>query len=169
MIDDFLEHEDAIGRAALARLARPESYPGLPVLERSAILLRLFRFEGVGRYWVWIVVPSHHEYTVRRVMWDRPGDYRPAATTPTTFGSDAVAQSAEIDARLAQLQACLLHPFVRTSIVGLDGVNFGVEYGTYFQRARLCWWSGAAADWHALQEWFDAMVKYLDDVLPSGA
>ena len=166
MIDNFLEHEDGTGRAALGILARPEAYPGLPPLPRQTVVLRLLRFEGLGLYTVWIVARDAHECHARRVIWDRPGDYRPGLSAPTTFGADVLVARADVEDRLSQLARCVVAPFAPIAVAGIDGINFGIEYGTFWRAACLYWWSGAAAEWQGLQWWFDDTVDYLDAVLP---
>ena len=167
MIDAFLEHATGLEARALEILRRPETYPGLPALQRSDVVLRLTRFEGLGRYLVWVVAARANVYLVRRVIWDRPTDHRPGAIAPTTFGSDADAPAELLERHLAALRSIALPPFIPCDTVGIDGVNFGVEYGNYMRSAGLYWGSSVPEDWRLLGDWFSGCVETLEAVLPA--
>jgi hypothetical protein len=167
MIEEYADHENAVGRAAIARLAAPEAYPGLPPLKQSEVILRLLRFDGLGAYCVWILSRAADRYVVRRVVWDRSRDAQPGAVDPTTYGSDALVVAADVEADLTALHDVSVRLFLPKRMLGVDGVTFGVEYGGSWRTARLYWWSsGSAHEWQARQDWFDMVVARFDRVLP---
>jgi hypothetical protein len=167
MIDAFLEHATGLEARALEILRRPEAYPGLPALRRSDVVLRLTKFEGLGKYYVWAVAGGADMRLVRRVIWDRPTDNRPGAMNPTTYGSDANVPADLLEQHLAALRSMVLSPFIPCAGVGLDGVNFGVECGNYMLSAGLYWWSSPPEGWQPLAEWFGRSVEALEALLPS--
>jgi len=167
VIDAYSEHASGIGARALEILRHPEVYPSLPAWQRSDVLLRLTKFEGLGEYWVWAVARRDGRYLLRRVIWDRPADHRPGAVDPTTFGSDANLPAELLDEQLAGLRSPVLAPFVRSDTIGIDGVKCGVEYGSYMASASLHWWSSAPDAWRPLVEWFRRCVDALEALLPT--
>ncbi len=166
MIENFGRGGSAIERAALACLAAPETYPGLPPIERSAIILRLFRFEALGLYSVWAVADEMKGSAVRRIIWERPRDVGPGVIEPTIFGSHAPIASSLLEARLRALAAVVLPPFVPVSGIGLDGVHFGIERGSSLRQACLYWWCDPPHEWIGVQEWFDETTAMLEAALP---
>lgn len=170
IIDDFLTaHTPDYERKALEALRCPETYPGLPALARSDIILRLYRFEGLGRYWVWAVAARGTIFCVRRLVWDRPADYHPGIIEPTLLGSEGRMLAEAIEQLMAALCSITLRPFVARRVAGLDGVNFGVEYGNFWQAAGLYWWgtSSLSEGWGLLDEWFTGATAAFDACLPS--
>jgi hypothetical protein len=167
MIDAFLEHATGLEARALEILRRPEVYPGLPALRRSDVILRLIKFEGLGKYYSWAVAERADTCVVRRVIWDRPTDHRPSAIDPTTFASDANAPADFLEQHVAALRSMVLSPFIPCDTVGLDGVHFGVEYGNHMLSAGLYWWSLPPEDWRPLAEWFSRCAEAFEALLPS--
>jgi hypothetical protein len=166
MIDVLLEHATGIEYRALKLLHRPEAYPGVPELEGD-VVLRLMKFEGLGKYWVWVVTAAGRRHFVRRVVWDRPRDYRPGALSPTIYGADAALPGGSMEGHLAELRSLILPPFLADDTVGLDGVGFGVEHRSHKLSAGLYWWFAPPEGWRPLAEWFDRCVEVLQAPLPS--
>jgi hypothetical protein len=166
MIDQFLPYSDARGRAALAMLAHPETYPGLERLGPSDIVLKLFRFAGLGEYCVWAVAQRPAGYVVRRIVWDRTQSHRPEEISPVTFGCDSHVPTEVMERRLATLRTLSVPPLLLDDRIGLDGVRFGIECGTFLGAAALSWWSDAPMEWREIETWYEDLVAALEAGLP---
>jgi hypothetical protein len=167
MMDEFLRFAEPLERAALERLRHPERYPAMQSVRPSSVVLRLFRFEGIGRYYAWMLAKVDGQYLVRRVVWDRPGDHRPGVLDPTTFGSDGLLPPDTAEFMRADFQQSCAAT-VPDSSIGLDGVSYGIETGAPWPSSRLEWWSGASTA-HPAEEWFRRVASTLDGVLPGGS
>ena len=166
MIEDFVPYADTRGRAALAVLGRPEAYPGLEPLDRTDIVLRLFRFNGLGEYIVWVVARRPDGYLVRRIVWDRARSHRPGELEPVTFGSDSHIPAGSMERHLRALRSISVRPFLTDDRIGLDGVTFGIQCGDSPTTVRLSWWSDAPNEWRALEAWYGETVGDLEAALP---
>src|SRR5262245_8237867 len=109
MLEEFGRSGSQVERAAVWRLAAAEASPVLPPADSSAVILRLLRFEGLGRYYVWAVLRGE-QFAVRRIIWDRPNDVRPGAVEPTTFGSHAPIAVQLLEPQLVALHSLTLRP-----------------------------------------------------------
>jgi len=167
VIDDCLELARPLERTALLALRSAESYPALPRLERSEVVLRLLRFEGLGSYTVWLATHPSSTCRVRRLIWDRAKTFERGAVEPLMYGSDAAFPGEALAQSLVALRHVTLPPFVAVSAVGTDGVHFGVECGTFQCSACLYWWSEAPGSWRQLESWFLNAIAEFDNVLPA--
>jgi hypothetical protein len=166
MIEAFGQSGRSVDRTALSLLAAPEAYPGLPAAEDWSVILRLLRFEALGPYYVWAVLRRGEHSVVRRIIWEQRKDQRPGVVEPTTFGSHAPVATELLGPQLLALQSIALRPFVPFAGIGIDGVNFGIECGSFWRSARLYWWCDPPPEWPGVQEWFDQTVRMFETLLP---
>lgn len=166
MFESFSRTATPLERIALGRLTASEVYPGLPALPPEQCAVRVFRFEGLGRYFVWLVWFEGESYSVRRVVWDRPGDLARNASEPKTFGSDGPLPQADVARMLQELKAITIRPFGSEPAMGLDGTTFGIQWGNFWRGATLHWWNEPPPDWRALGEWVDGAIRLFESQLP---
>src|SRR5262245_50415594 len=128
MIECLLKRAGAFEATALRHLACPETYPGLIPIDSSRVVLRLFRFEALGVYTVWMTSRSKSDCVLRRVLWDRPKEL-PNIGSPEMYGTDAALRTEQLEALLESLGRVSLPPIAPVSQVGIDGVNHGIAVG----------------------------------------
>jgi hypothetical protein len=167
MIELFLRNATPLDRSAIERIVRAGSYPGLVPVADHEVVFQIAQFEGCGQYRVWTLARTMGNYHARRTRWDRPADFRPGVTTPTTFGADSRMIRVVAEDLINKLSAIVLAPFQFDETGGLDGVHYAVSRGTIWSGVALWWWCEAPRPWQQLESWTRHAVLQMEHVLSS--
>jgi hypothetical protein len=144
-------------------LERPKLYQGLVPRGNASIPLRVWRYPSFTPWSSWAVLEDKKQLFLRRIEWDLRRTHIPPLNT---YGCEAPLEQAAFDALMPELQAVELSPFIPTPGIGIDGVWYGIEAGSYMGSARLVWREKPPKSWEPLGVWHARVTAFFDSLLP---
>lgn len=149
-------------------LELPENFPALPKrteFEREFLMWRYPSFEA-NSSWSIFGTDNPDEYFVRRLEFHPRNQY--AFPAPQIFGAEATLPAETARNILSAFDSLRIPVFCQPQdLGGLDGTICGVQFGNYYQGARIHWWSHYSEVWTPLVQLFDQTLETLDRALPA--
>lgn len=147
---------------AVAYLANPDAFPGLP-RRRSNLKVKLLRIPSFEAYSAWALSEHEGSYRVRRIECDHG---MKLATLPGSYGSEAELDTSTATALLSEL-ATMSVPVIQTrKAFGFDGTSYGIVTGDHRCNSEFSWWVKPPEGWSALAVWYDRALAAFEEALP---
>jgi hypothetical protein len=161
-------HPLAVERDALEALDTPASYPLLAPLGRlDRVPVSLGFFPSFEPYRTWALVQRQDGWFVRRVVWNRVGDYaRGNINAPALFGSEAKLPTEEARTLTEKLSS-LTVPLALPKRFGLDGTTSTLAIDNLFDAFTLEWWESGPPGWEGVARWHAEAVEFFEAHLPT--
>jgi hypothetical protein len=158
----MLHHREPSQALAVAYLAEPDAFPGLPSRKGQPVvkLLRIPTFEA---YSAWALFEFEGAFHVRRIEWEHG---MKLANVPGLYGSEAELDPATATSLLSDLAALSVPPVQKPGAYGFDGVGYAIIAGDHWCCAEFCWWEKPPEKWSDLAGWYDRALAAFDAVLP---
>jgi hypothetical protein len=147
---------------AVAYLANPDAFPGLP-RPKGHIKVKLLKIPAFHAYSVWALLEHEGSYRVRRIEWDHG---MKLAKLPGTYGSEAELDPSTATDLLNELATLSVPAMQSPPAFGLDGVSFALVIGSFWGSSEFSWWCEPPAGWSELAAWYDRAHDAFEAVLP---
>jgi hypothetical protein len=158
----MFHHRDPDDALALAHLARPESFPGLP--RRNGFpKVKLLQFPSFEAYSVWALFENEGAYRVRRIEWDHG---MKLAKLPGAYGSEGELDASTAATLFSELATITVPALQAPTAFGTDGVTYGIVIGSPWYSSEFSWWCEPPAGWSELATWYDRALSTFEAVLP---
>jgi hypothetical protein len=148
-------------------LEKPFEYPGM--VERSNITerIRLWVYPSFQPFVSFTIGSERNDYYLRRVVWNH--QMMTMTDEPQTYCCEVPIKESVYTELNEGLSKLVLSPFISSSLVGIDGVRYGIEFGDYLQPVRLSWWSTPPKDWGELHKWHANYINKINGLLPQSS
>ena len=158
----MLHHREPSQALAVAYLAVPDEFPGLPSRKGQPVvnLLRIPTFEA---YSAWALFEFAGSFRVRRIEWEHG---MKLANPPGLYGSEAELDPATATSLLDDLAALSVPPAQKPGAYGFDGTSYAIIAGSDLCCAEFCWWEKPPEGWSELADWYHRALSTFDAVLP---
>ncbi|MCW1886985.1 hypothetical protein OKA04_19760 [Luteolibacter flavescens] len=158
----MLQHRDPKSALAVAYLAAPDAFPGLP-RRIGNIRVKLLKIPSFEPCTAWTLFEDQGTFCVRRIEWNQRED---PETSPGAQGSDAAINSSIATTLLDGLTALTIPVAPKTREAGIDGVSYSVIIGDYWCNSEFAWWVEPPEEWKKLAIWYDRAIAAFEAVLP---
>jgi hypothetical protein len=148
-------------------MARPWTYPGLPVRDAASLLLLFSSNFSLGVWSCWSIFRQDNRFYVRRIEWARGSDrVRVGLEAPTTFGTESPISAEEAN-RLATEAEELISREVpaQSKEIRLDGVSRHLLLPARRSGAARVFWFAGSAETMRLDAWVEESSVTLDNLL----
>jgi hypothetical protein len=147
---------------AVAYLANPDAFPGLPS-PKGLPKVKLLKIPTFEPYSAWALFAHEGSYRVRRIEWDRG---MKLGTLPGTYGSEADLDPSTANALLSEIAAMSVPAIQKPNKFGFDGTSYAIVTGEYLCSSEFSWWEEAPEGWGELAAWYDRALSAFEAVLP---
>ena len=160
----MLQYRQPEQARAMAYLAAPDLYPGLPK-RRSLEVLRLLRIADPMS--VWALSKSGETYWVRRIEWVW-GEI--VGSTTGVFAAETELDSATVEDLIGEF-AEMAVPTMPTPECYLisGGVSYAIRVGDYSLSTEYSWTHDPPQAWVPLASWYERMHAVFEAALPEAA
>jgi hypothetical protein len=165
----YFDRATTLEREALEALNDPAHYPLLAPLGRlDHVVFQLGLFPTFTPYKTWALVQKPGAYYVRRVVWNRQGDYaRGRSSAPSLYGSEAkLPAEAAREMRAALMALTLPLGAVETDESGRDGDTHALTITRFPAEIALSYWESGPPGWETLAQWHARAVERFEAHLP---